>query len=1190
MRNGFPIVGVGASAGGLEAVSRLLRALPPRPGMSFVLIQHLSPTGVSNLPAILSKSTGMAVRRAEAGVKARPDFLYIVPPDRDVVIRKGVLRLVARPVRTSRHSPIDLFLASLAADQGPRAMGIILSGEASDGTAGLETLKAAGGITFAQDLDSAAHPSMPLSAASSGCVDFVLSPERIAEELTRIGRHPYLNGSASKTAYAARLADEAALNRIFILLRKATGVEFTHYKRTTIHRRIQRRMALQKLDTFESYAALLEERRDELDLLFDDLLIHVTSFFRDPAMFKALARRVYPKLLRGRAKGPVRIWIPGCSTGEEAYSHAINVLEFLGRAASPTAVQIFATDVNDRVISKARQGFYSDRAVLGVDRKRLKRYFVRKGRGYKISSSIRDICVFARHDLTCDPPFSNMDLISCRNVMIYLDSALQKKVVPFMHYALRPGGFLVLGGSEMIGDASRFFLLDKKNRIYSRKPGAAPAQIPLVAVSTDTPIAPTRSFASVSAYKGPDLQQEIDRVLLERYAPAGVMIDDRLEILQFRGQTSPFLEPAPGKASLNLLKMAREGLLLQLNSAVREARETAAPVRREGIAFSWNGQQETASFEIIPFSPTETGRCFLVLFQKGAAAGPDGKPARHNARKLEHELASARSDLRTAFDEQLIADEELKSANEELQSSNEELVTSKEELQSSNEELQSSNDELNHAVLELTRANDDWANFIASTRIPCVVLSADLNIRRFTPAAAKIFNLLPGDIGRPISQLRPALRGVDVRRMAVETLNGVKFPRREIRDRSGRWHLLIVRPYRTGAKKTDGVTIVLINIDEVRRGQERLEHSRKALAESEAKRLRVYVESAPTGILAADAAGRIVLVNARLEAIFGYRRKEILGKPVELLVPKSLQAGRRRKRRSSTADAWARAIGGNRRQLSGLRKDGSSIPIEVKLSPIRADADGWIVATVEDIASRVQMQQDEAKKNREQIRGELIADLAHELKTPLATLRASAETLLHRELGVSKRGAPFLNAIESQTERLSMLVSNLLQLSSLDAGYRKPQRERLSLSKLVGDSVRDHKFQAKERGLDLRDRLEPGIVARVDCNDIHRAIDNLIDNAIHYNCPGGKIIVSLRRVGSAARLTVQDTGIGIVKSDIPKLFGHFHRTRRARKLKSSGVGLGLAIVKQVAESHGGWIRVSSLAGRGSTFRLSLPLA
>ncbi len=621
----FPIVGIGASAGGLEAFTAFLKALSPSPGMSLILVPHLDPSRESVFTQILGRATSIPVLLAQDGMRAQPDHVYVIPPNCDMTIQGGVLQLSSRKGPHAVNTTIDIFLRSLASDQGRNAIGVVLSGTATDGTLGLAAIKGEGGITFAQEPRTAKYDGMPASAISAGYVDFVLSPEAIAYELDRIRQHPYVAGTLLEPGVDGEASVDAYMGQVFRLLRRATGVDFSEYKPPTIGRRIQRRMALNRVHKLNEYTAILHRDRGEVNALYQDLLINVTSFFRNAEAFEALKRAVFPAILKARTQPthPVRIWVPGCSTGEETYSLAISLMEFLDEEKTEVPIQIFGTDLSDGAIQKARSGIYKESIGADVSPARLRRFFHKVDAGYQISKTIRDRCIFSSQNVFSDPPFSRMDLISCRNVMIYLSQSLQKKVIPIFHYALNPTGFLMIGSTEgLLGAGSELFdMVDKKQKIYRKKMVSTPLAFGFAvgapAMAPEAAGGPALPNKELEAMKPPiELQREADRLLLASYAPPAVVVNDQMEILQTRGRTGAFLELPSGKASLHLLKMAKSGLLFELQKAIDETRKSNTESRRPNVHLDANGKSHAITIRVLPFSPSpRDGNNFLVVFE-----------------------------------------------------------------------------------------------------------------------------------------------------------------------------------------------------------------------------------------------------------------------------------------------------------------------------------------------------------------------------------------------------------------------------------------------------------------------------------------------------------------------------------------------------------------------------------------------
>lgn len=830
----FPIVGVGASAGGLEALTQLLERMPAHAGMALIVVQHLDPAHRSILTELLAKATAMPVVEVTEGMEVEIDHVYVIPPNKAMEIKAGALRLTPRIKGEGGYRSIDTFLFSLAAQQRNRAIGVILSGTASDGTLGLRAIKEEGGITFAQDRESARFEGMPAAAVAAGAVDFVMPPSNIAAELLQIARHPYVLRKPEDDAAEDRQISDERLGAIFALVRAASGVDFTHYKHSTIRRRILRRMMLNRIERVDDYVDLLKRSSPEVTGLFNDILINVTDFFRDPEAFDALKTVVLPELLkmRGSSALPMRIWVAGCATGEEAYSISILLLETFEATGHRVPVQIFATDISETALEKARAGIHPESGLTAVSPERRRRFFVKVAGGYQVAKIVRDMCMFARQDIGKDPPFSRIDFISCRNVLIYLGSTLQKRIIPAFHYALKPEGFLLLGSSESIGAfADLFGLVDKQNKIYRRKPGAFHFHIH---PETMVPSLRHEMQSAVGPGGGAEMtnvEREADRMLLGRYSPPGVLIDESMTILQFRGQTGRYLEPAAGTASLNLMKMARPDLQTVLRKVIGEAFQRGTLTRIEDQRVRVNGSTHSVSIEVIPVAsvPVSQGRFLMVLFLEGRtgrnmADKSDTTPRSKGRRepdevaKLRQELIATREYLQSVIEEQEAANEELRSANEEaqstneeLQSINEELETAKEELQSTNEELTTINEELENVNQELTQANNDLKNLLDGVDVAIVMLGADLRVRRFTSPAGALLNLISTDVGRPLADLKPKLDAPDLEQWILDVTEKLVPVRRVVQGGDGRRYNLHIKPYRTADNKIDGVVLTIVD-------------------------------------------------------------------------------------------------------------------------------------------------------------------------------------------------------------------------------------------------------------------------------------------------------------------------------------------------------------------------------------------
>ena len=887
----FPVIGIGASAGGLTAVTQLLKHLPARIGMAVVVIQHLDPKHGSLTAEILSRISPMPVAEVKDGTRIQPDNVYVIPPNYNLRLSKGVLKLSPR-LEARQHLPIDLFFQSLADEKKDEAIGVVLSGIASDGTLGLRAIKSEDGLTFAQDPKTAQYDGMPRSAILSGAVDIVASPQGIAEEIGRISHlYPFQQGVSTAAAQGRELGPAGYHPKILTMLRKTTGVDFGLYKPSTIQRRISRRQFLLKIPNLQNYVQYLADHPEEVKTLFNDILIQVTSFFRDPGAFDSLKTHILPKILKNwDRKAPFRVWVPGCSTGEEAYSIAIVFFEFLDKAKTQQQIQIFASDISEAAIHKARAAVYPETITKDVSRARLRRFFEKTEGGYRIAKWVREICLFSRQDVTTDPPFARIDLVSCRNLLIYFTSELQKRVVPILHYALNPGGILWLGRSETIsGFPNLFAIEDKLNKFYSKKTITTPARVefPPARHTAKPVVVLPRPVALVSLQ---DVQQEADRIAIREYAPPGVVINDAFEILQVRGRPAPYLELTSGQASLNVFKLARPEIVADLRYLIGVSRREDKSIKRDGLSFKYNGDQRFFSINVIPLPLTleSKERCFSIFFEdtprpQTVAPSSAKKPGKSRKRLAEDQRVAQQQiaeeqryqqslieEYETTQEELTSANEELQSTNEELQSTNEELETAKEELQSANEEMTTVNDELQNRNAEMTQLSNDLTNLLASMDIPVVMVGPDARIRRFTPKAGQTLRLTAGDIGRAISDIETGLKGIDLYDLVSSTMSSMTLHEIETEDKRGSWYRLQIRPYRTADNKIDGAVISMIDITASKHAAD--------LVKSARDDARTIIETTPSPVLVITADRRVQVANESFCETFRSERSEIEGK------------------------------------------------------------------------------------------------------------------------------------------------------------------------------------------------------------------------------------------------------------------------------------------------------------------------
>ncbi|MCW3120118.1 MAG: hypothetical protein JWM28_4200, partial [Chitinophagaceae bacterium] len=867
----FPVVGIGASAGGLDAVRTFLKALPPNPGMAFVFIQHLSPTHESILPEILQKVTPFPVQQITDNIHLEPDNLYIIPQNKIVTATDGILKLAPLDSKTKKGNIIDLFFSSLGVIHQSYAVGVVLSGALNDGTLGLQVIKSYGGLTFAQDENSAAFDSMPKSAVKAGAVDFVLPPDKIAEHIININ-HPFTDYTPTQVTNTVPQQDNDTFKQILTVLRVRRGVDFTYYKQSTLKRRIIRRMALNKIERPVDYLFFLRENKSEQDALYNDMLISVTNFFRDTRSFEVLCNSIFPTLLGNKTENePFRIWVAGCATGEEAYSMAICLQEQLGDKAAAMKIQIFATDISETAIAKARTGIYRPTELADISPSRLQQFFTKLDGSYQVSKSIRDMCVFAHHNLLKDPPFSKIDLVSCRNVMIYLEPVLQKRALTTFHYSLNEDGYLILGKSETIGGNTDIFTAyNSTEKIYRRKGPLGR----FMAVSSPGREQTFREIdkSTQKESANPNIFKLADEAMLTNFMPAAVLINDKFDIVQFRGSTETWLVPPTGKPSFNILKMAREGLGFELRNLLHAAKKTNLPVRKFGVFFKINDLQHFANIQALRL-PETAEQHYLVTFQSASSTGiqPGMFDIGHTTdnmnydasemriEQLEKELIQTRADMRVISEEQETANEELQSANEELLSGSEELQSLNEELETSKEELQSTNEEILIVNKELVDRNEQMNNarlytegIVSTIRDPLLILDRDLRVKRATGGFYQKFNITEKEAeGTYIYELADNQWDIPALRELLEDILPAKKVLEDF-EVSQTFPLIGKRIMYLNAREIDNINgekLILLSIEDItakRKVEEGLIEVERLLTESK-ERLKFAVDSAGLG-------------------------------------------------------------------------------------------------------------------------------------------------------------------------------------------------------------------------------------------------------------------------------------------------------------------------------------------------------
>jgi two-component system, chemotaxis family, CheB/CheR fusion protein len=960
----FPIVGIGASAGGLAAFEQFFGGVPDESGMAFVVIQHLSPPHPSILPEIIQRFTAMPVVQVKSGIEVEPDRVYVIPPGSDLALQDGRLVLLKPETARGGRLPIDRFFRSLAQVQGERAIGVVLSGTLSDGSLGLKSIKAEGGLTIAQEPATAEFGDMPQNAIATQDVDFILPPHKMGELILKVVNHQVLDG------FARRVSDFpipiGGVQRLYYLLRSKTGHDFSLYKQNTLLRRIERRMKLTLVNDLDEYIERLHQQPEEVEALFQEMLINVTHFFRDPAAYQAMAEKALRPLvlMKHTTQAPLRVWTAGCSSGEEAYSLAIAIREQLEALKATCKVQIYATDLDEQAITAARKGYYTDGSLENVSPERLQRFFSPHEDGYQVKKVIRDLVVFSTHNIISDPPFSKMDLVCCRNLLIYLEQELQSQLFLEFHYALNPDGFLFLGNSESLGsNGDLFSVVDRKQKIYQRKE----------AVTLHRRQGKTRFSPREELVGRPDPNPDrvasgglgpwADSLLLEFHTPACVVTDPRNNILLIHGRTGKYLEPATGEISNNLVRMAREGLKTELSTALHAAVARQETVRRPGLQVKINGDYLTINLTVQPVKgPRGYGNLNLVVFEevpfppveKVSAATP-ARLKKGRESQLERELREKDEYLHTIIDELELSNQDLKSANEELQSSNEEmqstseeLETSKEELQSINEELMTINAELQTKNEELTRLNNDVYNLLASTEIGMLFLDFDLQLRRFTPAIQRIYNFLPGDIGRPVGHFVSNLIYDNLVEDTRQVLNTLIHKEIEVQARDGAWYQIKIKPYRTLENVIDGAVITFVDISAQKQG-------------AKLRRLGTIIRDSNDAVTLQDFEGKILAWNRGATLLYGWSEAEALTMNALELTPEAKQA--------EMSNLYQQLAGGepvHSFESQRLTRDGRTLDVWMTLTTLVNDAGQpvGISTTERDISDHKQTAQELAFENR----------------------------------------------------------------------------------------------------------------------------------------------------------------------------------------------------------------------------------
>jgi two-component system CheB/CheR fusion protein len=1227
------VVAVGASAGGLDAFIDLLSAIPARTGLSFVFIQHLNPRHESMLAGILTRAAKIPVQQVTDGMRIERDHVYVIPPDREMTISEGILRLAPRTLEIP-HRPLDNFFRSLADDQESRAIGVVLSGADADGSVGLQAIRDAGGITFAQDTESAKFDVMPRAAASAA--DLVMPPREIGQQLVRIAQQYDL--PATEEDVVPKVGEDAeGFERILQLVRQHYQTDFRQFKQASVQRRVLRRVLLGGFAGLTSYAEFLEVNPLDLDSLYRDLLIGVTSFFREPKQYEALKTNVFPELVKKGASDTIRIWVAGCSTGEEVYSLAISLLEFLDERADAPKVLIYGTDINEKALERARTAVYSERVIANVTPAQLKRFFSETIGGYKISKRVRELCVFARHDVTRDPPYSRIDLVTCCNVLIYFGLSLQKKAISMLHYALVTNGFLMLGTSENLrGSTTLFTPLGTKPLIYRKQQssGRIGADHNLVAKTERSSVTERDSVKRPAELHAHDAA---DSFLVTHLATCGVLVNEQMEVIRFRGDVSPFLTLIAGEATFNLFRLIRHReVLAELRLAVRSAVRDGVPITSKDIIVTDGGKGRRIAFEVIPYTGQSGPDLYWVLFHDRHAESVRKPKGRRGKTKhadepseilaLRQTLAAVVEDRERLADEASAAAEEAQSSDEELRSTNEELETAKEELQSANEELSTLNDELRIRNVTLTTMNDDLENLLAAVEIPILFVGVDLRIRRFNTTARTLLNLDADSADRPLVEAKSRIDVTFLERLVSDVIQSHTEADVEIQESGGHWRLARIRPYRTSDGNIDGAIIALVDIDAFKQSvltAENATRNAKMLADASVllassldyedtleslTRLSTaeFADWCAVDLVNEDGTIRHLTVthaNPVMRELALEFQKVAFSEPD--VGPGAPEALRRRSSvlLSDIAESKLTSLRPNAKITQLIDALGVKSLISVPLI-VRGNILGTTtfcssrrrykpadLHVAEELARRAATAIDTALLFREaeganRYKDAFLGTVAHELRTPLTSILGWVQ--LAKEAPNLTQEA--LTQVEQSANLLRVFIEDLLDVSRIREQKLRMDMGDVDLANVIRSAIDITRVSAALKGVQVVSEiaLSPAPVVG-DSVRLLQVVWNLLSNAIKFTPPAGSVEIRLDRQENEARISVHDTGTGIPSEFMPHVFELF-RQGDPSEGHSPGLGIGLAIVSQIVRLHGGTVRAESPGlGQGSTFIVTLPL-
>jgi two-component system CheB/CheR fusion protein len=1177
------VVALGASAGGLEALEKFFDNMPSGTGLAFVVVQHLSPDFKSLMNELLARHTKLAIHRVTDGMLIEPDAIYLIPPKKEMIVSGGKLLLTDKDPAQGLSLPIDTFLRSLAHEYGRQAIAIILSGTGSDGSRGIRAIHEAGGFVIVQNEETANFDGMPRSAIDTGVVDAILSPREMAGAiLDHVQRLRHGTGPAE---LSSQVVSDSGIHEVFRALHSSYGIDFSYYKPNTVARRVERRLQMSGTASLDDYVARLRDDQDELNSLYKDLLIGVTRFFRDEDAFHRLELDVLPQLLnRLSGDDELRVWVAGCATGEEAYSVGILVHEALSARRHGLRAKIFATDVHQASLEFASAGVYSEEALAALSTGRLSRYFKKHASGYQVTPELRKLIVFAPHNVVKDAPFTKLDLICCRNMLIYLQPHAQKKTISLFHFALKANGILFLGPSESPGELTdEFDVIDRHWKIFrKRRDVRLPADFRL---PLSPGLARWRAAAGVPAAEGrglPEIQllRAYD-ALLEQYVPPSLMVNERRELVHSFAGAGRFLSMPDGRPSRDVLDLVEPSLKLALAGALQRAAKEKQPIVYGSVSVDSLPEGEQLRLSVKPITIQSTGdEYFLISFEqqtkKPLPAQTEteidfDRASRDRLHEVEDELRYTKENLQATIEEMETTNEELQATNEELVASNEELQSTNEELHSVNEELYTVNAEHQRKITELTELTDDMDNLLRSTEVGTIFLDRGLRIRKFTPQILQAFQILPQDVGRGIDTFSHNILDENLLQEVQQVAATQKPFEKDVQDRHGKWFLLRILPYRSKGQ-ADGVVITLIDINNVKR------------TEAELKRMsKVFMDGADP-IIIEDLQGNIIDLNTEALNAYGWSREELIGKPSSMLFP---------------ADCAADAVAlrercknfDHVRNVEFMRVDhhGRVIPILLTLS-VLTDENGRPIG-IASLSKDIQKQKDAEREAREAVlrRDEFLAMLSHELRNPLGAVLNATE-LLSRD-GKSDSESLAAGVIMRQSRQMARLLDDLLDVSRITQGRIEIRKEVVDLTKSVRDAVEAVQplIDRSQHTLELQLPDEP-LYVEGDASRLLQIQENLLANAAKYTPRGGRILLSLSRDGNEAVITVSDNGQGIPPQMLTDIFDLFVQGPKTLARSEGGMGIGLSLVRALVELHGGQVTVHSDGrDRGSTFTLRLPL-